>query len=236
MSSLVGFIVTRCITSEITNNYWQLCYDKIREYFPDNPIVIIDDSVHQRPDLISDKVLINTTIIQSEYPGRGELLPYIYYLKYAWFPKAVILNDCVFINSQIDITFDKYKMIWSFNYPHDNVQEEMSFLSQLANPEKLIELYQDQSKWEGCFASMSMISIEYLHELDQYHDLKRLIDMVKTRTNRCSLERVMGCLLQTYSPKTVLLGSIRTYGIWGITWDQKQYYSHLPVIRVWTGR
>lgn len=82
---------------------------------------------------------------------------------------------------------------------------------------------------------MSMISIEY-YELDQYHDLKRLIDMVKTRTNRCGLERVMGCLLQTYSPKTVLLGSIRAYCPWGLTWDQKQYYSHLPIIRVWTGR
>jgi len=232
----LGFIFPRHVSSEKTNLYWQYSYDQIRRYYPDNPIVIIDDSSRGRPDLITEKEMTNTIIIDSEYPGRGELLPYIYYLKYKWFPRAMIMNDSVFINSQLDLTFDKYKMLWCFENPHENVAGETFMLSQLSNSEKLLELYHDPSKWYGCFATMSLISLEFLIEIDAVHDIKRLLDLVTTRANRCALERVMGCMLQANYPLTVLLGSIHSYCQWGFSWDQKEYFNHLPLIKVWTGR
>lgn len=233
----LGFIVTRCVTSLVTNKYWQLCYDRIRQYYPDSPIVIIDDSSHCRPDLISEKELTKTTIIQSEYPGRGELLPYIYYLKYKWFPRAMILNDCVFINSLIDLSFIKYKLMWTFDgaVKKENPPSEMHILSQLAEPETLLQLYSGE-EWVGCFAGMALIELSYLQEVDSHHDMGRLIGLITDRFTRCRFERVLACLLQAHHPSSTLYGNIFRYMPWGITWDQKESVQHLPIVRVWTGR
>ena len=79
-----GFIITRHVNSENTNKYWNQNVKLIRTFYPLRQIVIIDDNSTQE-FVKADHQYKNLTIIQSEYPGRGELLPYIYYLKYKWF-------------------------------------------------------------------------------------------------------------------------------------------------------
>ena len=76
-----GFIITRHINSEKTNKYWNQCVKLIRTFYPFKQIIVIDDNSDQI-FVRADHPYKNLTIIQSEYPGRGELLPYIYYLKY----------------------------------------------------------------------------------------------------------------------------------------------------------
>ena len=83
----IGFIILRHVNSELTNQYWIHCYNCIRKHYPENMILIIDDNSDYR--YITNKGLYKTLTINSEYPGRGELLPYYYYLQYKLFDTAV---------------------------------------------------------------------------------------------------------------------------------------------------
>ena len=76
-----GFIITRHVNSETTNKYWNQSIKLIRTFYRLIKIVIIDDNSNYKY-MKADFDYKNVEIIQSEYPGRGELLPYIYYLKY----------------------------------------------------------------------------------------------------------------------------------------------------------
>ena len=78
-----GFIITRHVNSKKTNNYWNQCIKLIRMYYPFRKIIVIDDNSNQF-FISADFQYKNVSFIQSEYPGRGELLPYIYYLKYSF--------------------------------------------------------------------------------------------------------------------------------------------------------
>jgi hypothetical protein len=90
-----GFIILRHVKDDITNTYWLRCYNCIRKYYPENMIIIIDDNSNY--DYITNIDLYKTKIIKSEYHGRGELLPYYYYLHNKFFDKAIILHDSMFI-------------------------------------------------------------------------------------------------------------------------------------------
>ena len=74
----IGFIMLRHVNNELTNQYWILCYDCIRKYYPENIVLIIDDNSDYQ--FITDKQLYKTNIIKNDYPKRGELMPYYYYL------------------------------------------------------------------------------------------------------------------------------------------------------------
>jgi hypothetical protein len=95
-----GFIITRHVNSEQTNKYWNQNVKLIRSLYPLKKIIIIDDNSTQS-FVKADFEYKNLEIIQSEYPKRGELLPFIYYLKYKWFDNAVIIHDSTFIHKRI---------------------------------------------------------------------------------------------------------------------------------------
>ena len=79
MSSF-GFIITRHVNSERSNKYWNRCVKLLRTFYPHRQIVIIDDNSNYA-FVKPDADYRNLTIIQSEFHGRGELLPYYYYIK-----------------------------------------------------------------------------------------------------------------------------------------------------------
>ena len=77
-SNLV-FIIIRHVNSESSNLYWKHSYSSIRQFYPTTSIIIIDDnSPFKKFGSIN---LSNCEIINSEYPQRGELLPYYYFHK-----------------------------------------------------------------------------------------------------------------------------------------------------------
>lgn len=245
----IGFIILRHVNNESVNKYWIKCYDSIRKYYPENQIMIIDDNSNY--EFITDKKLYKVTIIQSEYIGRGELLPYYYYLHNKLFDTAVIIHDSVFINKKIDFSVNNYKMLWSFEHWWDNTDDETKMLK-LFNDESLLTFYQTKSLWKGCFGGMSIITHDYLVFINNKYDISKLLDHVLTRFNRMSFERVIGVLLQrawvvntpllsmfqlhTHLRKKILLGDIHGYSEWDIELNQIDEYAHLPIIKVWTGR
>ena len=228
-----GFIILRHVNSELTDKYWNHCYDCIRKYYPEHPIMIIDDNSNR--NYITERRLYKTTIINSEYPGRGELLPYYYYLHNKLFDSAVIIHDSVFINAPIDMTVNKYKLIWEFEHHWDQIIDETTMIN-LFNDSQLLNFYENKGLWKGCFGGMSIITHDYLTYINNKYDIRKLLDCVLTRYNRCSFERVIACLLQANAKKETLLGNIHAYCRWGVTFNEKGRYSHLPLIKVWTGR
>lgn len=229
-----GFIILRHVNSSTSNNYWIHCYDCIRKYYPENNILIIDDNSNY--NFITFKELYKTTIIQSEYPGRGELLPYYYYLNNKLFDTAIIIHDSVFINSFIDISdINDYKILWCFEHKWDQIDDETIMINSF-NDVDLMNFYENKNYWVGCFGGMSIIKHDYLVFINNKYDISKLLKYVLNRYNRCSFERVIACLLQKHISNKSLFGNIHKYCKWGIKFNEKDKYKHLPLIKVWTGR
>jgi hypothetical protein len=253
-----GFIITRHVNSEKTNKYWNNCVRCIRRFYPFRKIVIIDDNSNQG-FVKADYDYKNIEIIQSEYNGRGELLPYYYFLQRAFFKNAVIIHDSVFFHKRIHFErFNKLKVLplWHFTSDKENVQNTLRisrnlksnyYLQKLLNQSEdpLIKMELRPQKWRGVFGVQSYINYDFLKYLDIKYGITNLINVVSCRADRCCLERIFGCLFSIeYKPLTKiksLLGSISTYQQWGYsyeTYEEDISKKRLPkyVIKVWTGR
>jgi hypothetical protein len=233
MTSL-GFIVLRHVNDTLTNKYWIRCVNCIRQHYPENHILIIDDNSNYT--FISDEKFYKTTIIKSEFPKRGEVLPYYYYLHNKLFDVAVIIHDSVFINKFVDMTVDKYKLIWEFEHgDSDQTEDEIRILN-VFNDLELNEFYKNRHLWKGCYGGMSVITHDYLTFINNKYDISKLLNCIQNRHNRMSFERVIGCLLQKNGEKQTLLGNIHYYCPWGIRYNKVDEYNHLPFTKIWSGR
>jgi len=229
----VGFIILRHVNNALTNSYWIHCYKCIRKFYPENHILIIDDNSNYT--FITDEKVHNTMIINSEYPKRGELLPYYYYLKNKFFDIAVVIHDSVFINRYIDFNVEKYKILWTFEHNWDQIEDETKMIRSF-NDTELLKFYENKSLWKGCFGGMSVITHDFLSHINSKYDISKLLDFIVTRYSRCSFERVFACLLQKEHKLETLLGNIHAYCRWGVTFHDIGKYQHLPLIKCWTGR
>ena len=233
MPPTIGFIILRHVNSDFVNQYWIKCYNSIRKYYPENHILIIDDNSDY--NFITPIQLHNTTIINSEYPTRGELLPYYYYLHNKLFDTAVIIHDSVFLNYFIDFNVEKYKILWEFEHVWDQIEDETRMIL-LFNDTELLQFYNNKTLWRGCFGGMSIITHDYLTHINNKYDISKLLNCVLSRYNRMSFERVIGCILEKEGSRETLLGDIHKYCPWGLGISNINNYKHLPLIKVWTGR
>lgn len=247
----IGFIILRHVINELTNNYWNICYDCIRTHYSEYPILIIDDNSKQ--EYITERTLYKTTIINSEYPGRGELLPYYYYLHNKLFDKAVFIHDTVFVNKYMDFSnINDYKIIWGFRHDWDQPEDESRLIS-VFNDQDLVKFHENEHLWTGCFGCMSVITHDYLTHINNKYDISKLLDLVLNRYNRCSFERVIACILQINNPSETILGDIfdyinnnqqcaNNYFSEGIDYDPKylntlgKFNENLPLIKMFSGR
>ena len=233
-SAKIGFIILRHVNSPQTNRYWIECYHSIRKFYPENKIMIIDDNSDKK--YITNFEMYKTMVINNEYPKRGELMPYIYYLKHKVFDTAVILHDSVFINKYIDFNVDTYKFLWDFDSNcMPQIEDETRLLS-VFEDSNLEEFYRKGNGWVGCFGGMSIITHDYLSLVNKKYNLHKLIDKINSRYNRKSFERVIAVLLQKERPKQSLLGNIHNYCKWGIRYEQLHMVKQLPIIKIWSGR
>ena len=255
-----GFIITRHVNSEITNKYWNNCINCIRYFYPSQKIFIIDDNSNydyvKQYNYIDDE---NIKIIKSEYPGRGELLPYYYYFHNKYFNNAIILHDSVFIHNNInfDILIRKNIQVlplWHFNADRDNYINTYKIANLLnnsiliqkkitGNDEGLLGL--KQYKWYGCFGVQSFINHNFLINIVNKYKIFNIINRVKNRADRCSLERIFGAIFyneykELYKYRS-LFGDIYFHQKWGYNYNQ--YINDVTnkkikksIIKVWTGR
>ena len=254
MSYDFGFIITRHVNSEQTNRYWNQSVKLIRTMYPHRKIVIIDDNSNSA-FLKADFQYKNLTIVQSEYPGRGELLPYYYYSKNKWFDRAVIIHDSVFIHNRIPFeTFNMPVMpLWHFSSNSlDNVANNIRIARTLSHGSQLVPYLNSKNtallhKWNGCFGTQSFITHDFLTSITNKYNLHNLVNVVHNRTDRCSLERIFGLIFGLEYSKLVAVKSAfgdicSTPMAYGYSYNE--YINLLrgqnkvikKIVKVWTGR
>jgi len=252
-----GFIITRHVISEKTNKYWNQCIKCLRTLYPLKKIVIIDDNSDKnylKPDFSYN----NISIIDSQFKGRGELLPYYYYIKNKFFDNAIIIHDSVFLHKRLNIeklvlTSTNVLPLWHFNADKENITNTLRISNALKNGLSIKQkitlndsiLGMPYTKWYGCFGVQSFINHRFLLHLEAKYNITNMISYVSCRSDRCCLERIMGCIFCTEYPNLIkiksLLGDIMKYLPWGYTYDEynNNFQSgKLPkaIIKVWTGR
>jgi hypothetical protein len=261
---MFGFIFTRHINSQETNEYWKECIRCIRRYYKNNIIMVIDDNSSSEYITNDNVDLRNCFIIQSEYPKRGEILAYYYFYKYKLFDKAVIIHDSVFLQEDISQEINdivNVKFLWHFKNPHDDdFMKEMVFIGQLKNKDsvdnfnlsELTNLYFQREKWVGCFGVMSVITYDFLKILVEEYNIFNLLSLIKTRKDRCSLERIFSILCYVnnnyFTDNSIsIFGEIVDYKFLGMPFYY-EYSSYLldkksfdlskisKIIKVWRGR
>lgn len=253
-----GFIITRHVNSVTTNKYWNQSVKLIRSIYPLRKIVIIDDNSDQN-FVKSDFDYQNLTIIQSEFPKRGELLPYYYYLKYKWFPNAVIIHDSLFIHKKINFENFLFPVIplWHHNYDKENVhnilriafglKNNRSLIQKIKkNEETVINLGFSNDRFILCFGCQCYIKLHFLEKIEHKYGISNLVHFIHNRTDRCSLERVLGLLFCEEYPNLLKINSlfgdiIRFPGAFAYNYDNydndlKKKRAIKPFVKVWTGR
>ena len=251
-----GFIMTRHVNSELTNRYWNHSVKLLRSFYPLKKIVIIDDN-SDKNFLQSEYEYTNIEIIESQFPGRGELLPYFYYIKHNFFENAVIIHDSVFFHKRYN--FENLKDIqviplWHFHPDTENKSNSIRIISRLKNNYNLqkklsnteIDFMKNiNKKWYGCFGVQSYINRNFLLKIENKYNISNLISSVQCRKDRGCLERSIGCIFYIENDKIQttksLFGNIMSYLKWGYTFSDYMddfNSSNLPkkVVKVWTGR
>ena len=242
MSSSFGFILTRCVKAPQHEVAWRECYDSIRRLY-DCLIIIIDDNSKQ--NLIKDKELVNTIIINSEFPGAGEFLPYYYFYKLKPFDKAIILHDSMFVQKEINIDNIDVKFLWYFDtHRHDNAKFEKSLFEKLNHSKELIDFYNQKTKWYGCFGVASIISYDYVQLLNDKYNFFILKNFIRNRLMRCALERVFATIAfyegQVELSNCSLMGNILKYSPnFSFRWDhyvRTKIHRDKKIMKIWFGR
>ena len=251
-----GFIITRHVNSELTNKYWNNCIQCLRRFYPNRKIVIIDDNSN-KDFIISFNNYDNIEIIESEFHGRGELLPYYYFIKRKFFDNAVIIHDSVFFHNRVN--FEKLIGVnvlpfWYFYSDNECITNSVKIASVLNNSREIISkltltnkvLGMDKFNWFGCFGSQSFINHKFLSYLERKYNISKMTTVVTCRKDRCCLERVMGVIFYSEYPfitkRKSLLGNIFKYQNFG-NYTYKNYEDDVknnkfprPIVKVWTGR
>jgi hypothetical protein len=231
----LGFILTRHVRSEDTNRYWIESCRCIRLFYPNTPIIVIDDA--SNPTYVTGDTPMNCIVVASEYPKRGELLPYLYLKKHRSFKKTVILHDSVFLTAPIptDAVTD-VKFLWHFDDRISRSSATETLMTALPEYADMNTLFQT-TQWCGCFGVQSVIALDFLDTLP----LEILVDHIRGREDRCALERVFALLCHLRLPALFhspsLFGSIhcQTRG-WGYTFQEYQRHQPGVPVKVWTGR
>jgi hypothetical protein len=199
-----GFIILRHVNNEISSHYWSDCYDRIRHFYPETPVVIIDDnSSYEFIDSKKEAALYKCLVLRSIFPKRGELLPYYYYIHNHWFDSALVIHDSVFINVFIDferLSSDlpagmECKFLWHFDYLYNDRAHESALINRLRNAQHLLTVYNDSNAWRGCFGVMSIIQRRFLLNLETRYGITDMISHVTSRSWRMALERAFACMV-----------------------------------------
>jgi len=250
-----GFIITRHVNSEKTNKYWNKCVRCIRSFYPLRKIIIIDDNSNYN-FIKADLEYKNVEIIQSEFLGRGELLPYYYLFKNYFFENAVIIHDSIFFHKRINfekLIGIKVLPLWHFTSDKENVNNTLFISDKLRNK---IEIQQklvfnnnilglNHQKWYGCFGVQSFINYNFLKYIEKKYNLFNLLNVVKNRKDRCCLERIFGAIFCTEENNLLkqksLLGNILNTVNWKYSFDNyendiKQKKISKAIVKVFTGR
>ena len=237
----LGFIILRHVNSAATNEYWVESLRCLRKYYPDNPVMIVDDN--SNPEFLytpEGTDLMNVTFVQSEFHKRGELLPYYYFYKLKPFDKAVIIHDSVFIRNYVNFdNVNDVSFLWSFTHDWNMPESELEIISKLKANGILRTLYNRKNIWLGCFGVMTCITHNFLSYMVDTYDMFDLLNHIDSRSTRMCLERIFAVMCYSLANVNSLFGDIHIYNNWQ-HYRYEQYKNNelegLPIVKVYSGR
>ena len=192
----ITFFILRHVNNKISNNYWKICYYSIRKYY-NNKIIIIDDNSDL--NYVDNIETINTKIIQSEFKGSGELLPYYYFHKLKPSSKMIFLHDSMLLINKLNEkkikNINTYSYLFYFDifkFDHINMVTIKEKLKIIGN-KNLSKIF-DENKWYGCFGVSSIITLNFIEKIQKKFNLFKLLNYVKTRTDRMDIERIFSLM------------------------------------------
>ena len=174
---------------------------------------------------------------------KAELLPYVYFYKYKWFDKAVIIHDSIFIQEYISFDNIENQVLWDFDNDVCSLEnEQLYLLKQCNNPSELLEIYQ-KKKWRGCYGVMSVITLKFITSVNNKFGIRNILKSINTRQDRMCLERVMGVIFYWFNNgmKESIFGDILKYSKWEYSYndyerDKSLRKIEIPLVKVRTGR
>ena len=262
INSKYGFIITRHVNSELTNKYWNACIHSIRKYYSPRfyKIIVIDDNSDLKY-VKAARNYENVEYIQSEYIGRGELLPFYYFYQRHFFDNAIIIHDSVFFQKKIAFhkIHEPVLPLWHFDIQKsENLSNSLRLIAGLNYYDKIADLLTEKNKysvltlnndiWMGCFGCQCYINWDFLSIIQKKYNLFSLLRVVTNRADRCCLERIMGVIFFIEMSKLKIkrtfsiFGNITHYIKWGYTYEEyiRDQQCHkilqIPLIKIWTGR
>tara|TARA_Y100000816_G_scaffold86748_1_gene59724 strand:- start:1869 stop:2825 length:957 start_codon:yes stop_codon:yes gene_type:complete len=243
--------ITRNMRDSITAEYWKINYHKIRKHYKTIKIIIIDDNSIE--DYIKNDDIEDVEYIYTEHKGRGEILPYYYYLKDSRERKyGLMIHDSVFLEGEIHkyITKKDYIPLWHF-LPETEIKTNRKNIKNIIQESRDRELLMktfNECNWRGMFGSMSIISHELLKEMNEKFDIFNiLMKNIKVRNDRKALERILPLCLKNMNINTYssLLGNIHHwckmhYGkFWDLNineYNNSNIKNECLITKIWTGR
>jgi len=251
-----GFIITRHVNSETTNKYWNHNIKLIRTYYPFKKIIIIDDNSNYsfvKPEFDYK----NIQVVQSEYPGRGELLPYIYFLRNKWFDNAVIIHDSVFLHKRIPFETINIPVLPFWHHPYDKENlgnllriagylKNGTFIRQRLSGNEINILGMNDQKFNLCFGGQCYINHSFLSTLERKYNISNFVNVFSFGTDLCGFAGILGLLFsnefKNLGKINSFYGDIRTHHLSFVynydTYlnDFKHNIIHGTLVKVWTGR
>jgi hypothetical protein len=192
----VVFVVLRHVKDSKTNSLWRRCVASIQQFHPGAQIVIIDDNSPIQTDSAG------CTLIQSDYPGAGELLPYYYFWKHQWAGRMVFLHDSMFLRhafTDTELFGHELQYLWHFEkHKLDDIEMARAMFNlckPLHNNEQVLRKFSTIDTWYGCFGVASIISLDAVKQIeDTYGFFSKSIEHVSTRIGRMACERIFGII------------------------------------------
>jgi hypothetical protein len=151
---------------------------------------------------------------------------------------------------------DEVKILWNFSHHwemlpgHYIVNDIKNLLGKLNHSEELLQVYENKDKWCGCFGIISILTLEFCEKvLHEKYNFFILLDHLKTKIDRCCLERLFGivcCHHDSNVKNKVLMGDIHNYVNQYCNWtyDFDEYLrdsaenkiQRFPIIKTFNGR
>ena len=244
----LSFIILRHVTDEKQNLYWNICYKCVRAFYKTVPIYIIDDHSTFSPSFLGDGALVNTEVIDSEFPpNRGEVLPYYYFYKRRFSKNTVILHDTVFINAPVGndyLSTKSYHFLWSADHGDDRYlfRRPLEILSKMPNSRHMQSKYWSKKGWDVCFGGMAVLNLDYITGIfANTNYLEVLITEIKSRQDRMCFERIIALLLTQGGQTKSVNGDIHRDQPWGQTLSyatrhMREDKMQKAMYKVWVGR
>lgn len=237
-----AFVILRCVRSADQNRLWKRAVASVREFYPTQQIVVIDDnSTHADPVPSEDGIVV----IQSEFPGAGEALPYYYFLKHRWAERMVFLHDSMFLKRcfKEHELLPRNRFLWHFDIHR---WDDNAIINRIMETPELIAYNANKNLWHGCFGAAMIVSYDTLLAIEnRYGTIQRCIERIRTRHERMAFERILAILM--FKEGVVSLGACSINGLifrhprafFPITEEEMDRYKrsyHGLCMKEWIGR